>query len=57
MERLARAPEAALHFVGDEQRARAPARRRDRIGCRLRDRTHAALALDRLDDDRPPSTT
>ena len=53
VERPPGAAEAALHFVGDEQRAGAAARRRrSPSAVALRDRPHAAFALDRLDDDR-----
>ena len=52
VERLSRAAQTALHFVGDQQRARPRADLVHRIGEFLRERTHAAFALNRLEDDR-----
>ena len=52
VERIARSPEPALHFIRDEQRAGAGARVRDRRGKRRRQQPDPAFALDRLDDDR-----
>ena len=48
---MTRASEAALHLVGDEQRARAIAAALDGGGERRRQRTHAALSLNRLEHD------
>ena len=52
VERPAGAAEAALDFIGNEQRARAAARLGDRICHRLAERPDAAFALKRLEDDR-----
>ena len=52
VERIAGAAEAALHFVGDEQRAGLRARFGDRAGEGRRQRPHAAFALDRFGDHR-----
>ena len=52
MERHAGAPEAALHFIGDQQSARLRARIGDGGGKRGRQRPHAAFSLHGLGDDR-----
>ena len=52
IERMPGAAEAALHFVGDQQRAGVAARLVDRRGKLRRERADAAFALDRLGDDR-----
>ena len=57
VERIAGAAEAALHFVGDEQRAGLRARFGDRGGERRRQRPDAAFALHRLGDDRRGRST